>query len=187
MVEIKIAESDSCTDIRRTKQPASCLQMKLSDSQPQPVHQVWKWNRSASFFFPWVTDLYVGPFRKSDFCCQLLQSIIHIFFHTLLRLLSLLLSNTQENIFPWHLWRFFLRGTLFLSFIFNPLTLPVSTFFSSTLPLSFLESFAWKFWKKATALLAFRPSFFPPPPRRLISWRPRPPSVPASHLFCHVE
>lgn len=33
-------------------------------------------------------------------------------------------------------------------------------------PFHFLSpgSFAWKFWKKATALLAFRPSFFSPPP-----------------------
>lgn len=151
MVEIRIVESDSCADTRWTELPARCLQMKLSDSQPQPLHQVSKPNLSAfllCFVFPsWLTDLFVDPIRKNDFCCQILQSNIHIFFflfHTSLRLLSPVLFNTQENIFPWHLWCFFsLFRTLFLSFIFNLLTLPVSAFFSSTLPLS--SVIPWKF------------------------------------------
>lgn len=152
MVEIRIAESDSCADTRWTKLPARCSQMKLSDSQPQPLHQVSKSNLSAFlfcfFFSSWLTDLYVDPIRKNDFCCQILQINIPLFLFfffihhwDFFPLFSLIHKRTFSlgisDVF------FSLFRTLFLSFIFNLLTLPVSAFFSSTLPLS--SVIPWKF------------------------------------------
>lgn len=144
-MEIKIAKFDSCTDTRRTKLLAHSLQMKLSDSQPQPVHQVSKSNPSVSYFLFFLTDKSLCRPCQEKWLLLSAFAVISTFFfpfsyitETFFPLLSLIDKRTFSLGIS---GVFFLFRILFLICLLSPIL-----HFSSTLPLSFVVT--WRFCVK---------------------------------------